>query len=132
MPIPTEDYINKPGRSGISRIIWAARYSTLGLKAAWKNEAAFRQEFMLMILLIPPAFWLGESAEQRILLIGSCVIVVIVELLNSAIETAIDRIGPEKHTLSGQAKDMGSAAVLLSLFLVILIWGMIACQRFVS
>lgn len=85
-----------------------------------------------MILLIPPAFWLGESAEQRILLIGSCVIVVIVELLNSAIETAIDRIGPEKHTLSGQAKDMGSAAVLLSLFLVILIWGMIACQRFVS
>lgn len=128
----TNDKMNKPSRTGLSRVIWAAQYSALGLKAAWKNEAAFRQELTLMMLLIPVAFWLGRDAEQYILLIGPCILVVIVELLNSAIESAIDRIGPEKHILSGQAKDMGSAAVLFSLLLVLFSWGMIAWDRFAA
>jgi diacylglycerol kinase (ATP) len=106
------------------------QYSYRGIRAAWRNEAAFRQELMLMLIMLPAAFWLGSTTEQRLLLIGPCLLIVIVELINSAIEAAIDRIGPEMHELSGQAKDMGSAAVLFSLALVILSWGMIAWQRF--
>lgn len=132
MSMPSDDTMNKPRRTGLSRIFWAAQYSALGLKAAWKNEAAFRQELSLMLLLVPAAFWLGQNTEQYILLIGSCMIVVIVELLNSAIESAVDRIGPERHILSGQAKDMGSAAVLFSLLLVLFSWGMIAWDRFAT
>lgn len=122
--------MNKPGRSGITRVFYASYYSYLGIKAAWKHEAAFRQELSLMALLFPAAFWLGESAEQIILLLIPCFLVVVCELINSAIEAVVDRIGPEKHHLSGQAKDMGSAAVLFSLMLVLLSWGMIAWQRF--
>lgn len=83
-----------------------------------------------MIVLIPTAFWLGESALERAALIGSCLLVLVVELLNSAIEAAIDRHGPEKHELSGRAKDMGSAAVFISLLLVAVVWGLIAAERF--
>ena len=83
-----------------------------------------------MLLMLPFAFWLGETAEQQILLIAPCILVIIVELINSAIEAVVDRIGPEMHELSGRAKDMGSAAVLFSLLLVILSWGLIAWHRF--
>ncbi len=123
---------NKSGRTGLSRILWAGVYSLKGIKAAWINEAAFRQELILMALMLPTAFWLGQSALERIALIIPLFIVVIVELLNSAIEAVVDRIGPEKHQLSGQAKDMGSAAVLFALLLVGLSWGLIAYQRFLG
>jgi len=122
--------INKPGRNGIKRIFWAGYYSYRGILAACKHEAAFRQEMTLMLLMLPFAFWLGETAEQRILLIAPCILVIIVELINSAIEAVVDRIGSEIHELSGRAKDMGSAAVLFSLLLVVLSWGLIAWHRF--
>ncbi|OEU47031.1 MAG: diacylglycerol kinase [Desulfobulbaceae bacterium S5133MH15] len=122
--------MNKPERSGSKRIIWACYYSYRGIFAAWRSEAAFRQELVLMLFMIPFAFWLGETAEQQILLIAPCFLVLIVELINSAIEAVVDRIGSEMHELSGQAKDMGSAAVLLSLLLVVLSWGLIAWHRF--
>lgn len=83
-----------------------------------------------MLLLLPAAFWLGTNVEQRLLLITPCILVITAELLNSAIEAVVDRIGPEMHELSGQAKDMASAAVFFSLMLVLLSWGMIAWQRF--
>lgn len=125
-----EPEMNKPRRRGLHRVGWAAYYSYRGIRAALENEAAFRQELALMIVLMPLAFWLGETVEQWILLIAPCVLVVAVELLNSAIEAVVDRIGTEKHTLSGQAKDMGSAAVFFSLLLVVLSWGLIAWDRF--
>ena len=124
--------MNKPSRTGLSRVLWATHYSYRGIRAAWKNEAAFRQELALMLLMLPAACWLGNTAEQRLLLSIPCFIVIIVELLNSAIEAVVDRIGPEMHTLSGQAKDMGSAAVFFSLCLVVISWSSIAWQRFIS
>lgn len=123
---------NKPGRRGIQRIIWATRYSWLGIQAAWKSEAAFRQELTLMLLMLPAAFWLGQTAVERIALLAPCFIVIIVELLNSAIEAVVDRIGPEMHALSGQAKDMGSAAVFFALCLVVISWSLVAWQRFIA
>lgn len=122
--------MTKPGKTGIARIIVATSYSYKGIKAAWINEAAFRQEVTLLALMTPAAFWLGQTAPEIAILLGSCFIVVIVELLNSAIEAAIDRIGEEHHELSGRAKDMGSAAVFFSLTLVITCWSLIAWQRF--
>ncbi len=127
-----ETEMTKPGRKGLSRVLWAAYYSYRGICSALKNEAAFRQELALMMLLLPLAFWLGETVEQQLLLIGPCVLVVVVELLNSAIEAVVDRIGAERHVLSGQAKDMGSAAVFFSLLLVVLSWGLIGWNRFFS
>lgn len=123
---------NKPGRTGLKRVLWANYYSYLGVKAAWRSEAAFRQELCLMLVMLPCAFWLGQSTLQYIALIAPLFLVVIVELLNSAIEAVVDRIGTERHNLSGQAKDMGSAAVFFALVLVILSWGLIAWQRFFS
>ncbi|WP_321368099.1 diacylglycerol kinase [uncultured Desulfuromusa sp.] len=108
---------------GIKRIILAAGYSALGMKAAFQHEAAFRQELLFSLVLIPLAFWLDVEPLQRILMVGSLFLVMIVELLNSAIEAVVDRIGPEKHELSGRAKDLGSAAVLVSLILTAYIWG---------
>ena len=122
--------MNKPGRKGIKRLVFAFYYSYKGFKAAWQHEIAFRQELTAMLIMIPFAFWLGETVEQIIMLIAPCILVVIVELINSAIEAVVDRIGAERHELSGQAKDMGSAAVLCSLMLVLLTWGLIAWQRF--
>jgi diacylglycerol kinase (ATP) len=122
--------VAKPGNTGWRRIINAIRFSAKGLSAAWKFEAAFRQEFILTLLLIPAAFWLGQSAYERMLLIGTCLLVLLVELINSAIEATVDRIGTEQHELSGRAKDLGSAAVLVSLVIVVLVWGTVAWQRF--
>lgn len=108
-------------RKGISRIMHAGGYSIAGLKAGWQ-ETAFRQETMLAIVMLPLSFWLGQSWLETSLLAGSVIFVLVVELLNTGIETAIDRIGPEWHELSKRAKDMGSAAVLLSLLLCAGIW----------
>ena len=116
-------------KTGIRRIIKAAAYSGSGLRAAWSNEAAFRQECLLAVALIPVAFVLGQNAVERSLLIGTCLLVLIVELLNSAVEAAIDRIGTEQHELAGRAKDFGSAAVLLSLILTGCVWALIAADN---
>ena len=122
--------MGKPGNTGIGRILRATRFSAQGIAAAWKNEAAFRQELLLVVVLLPAALWLGQTALQRAVLIVTLFIVLIVELINSAIEAAIDRHGNEQHELSGRAKDMGSAAVFGSLLLVVVVWGLIAAERF--
>ena len=120
-------------QSGGLRRIWnASLYSMAGIRATWRNEAAFRQEIILSLILIPAAFWYGTTAVERILLIGSCLIVLIVELLNSAVEATVDRIGEDPHKLSGRAKDMGSAAVFISLWAVILTWSLIGYERFLA
>jgi diacylglycerol kinase (ATP) len=105
----------KPGATGVKRLFNATRYSISGFKAAWQHEAAFRQELILGIVLIPAAFFITDSIPQTLLLIFSTVLVIIVELINSAIEAVVDRIGNEIHELAGRAKDIGSAAVFLSL-----------------
>jgi diacylglycerol kinase (ATP) len=120
----------KPDNTGIRRILRATKFSAQGLAQAWRHEAAFRQELVLVLLLAPVAVWLGQTALERAVLIGCCLIVLIVELINSAIEAAIDRHGDEHHELSGRAKDMGSAAVFVSLVLVAVVWGLIAAERF--
>ncbi|WP_445402346.1 diacylglycerol kinase [Zobellella sp. An-6] len=112
----------KPGKTGLSRIISAGGYSLQGLKSAYRNEAAFRQECWLAAVLLPLAIWWEVGLVARVLLVGSLVLVLVVELLNSAVEAVVDRIGPEHHELAGRAKDMGSAAVLLTLLLAILTW----------
>ena len=116
-------------RTGLSRIWHATGYSLEGLRAGWL-ETAFRQEAIAALVLIPTAVWLGRSWVETALLAGSMLIVLIVELLNTGLETAIDRIGPEWHDLSKRAKDMGSAAVLLSVLLCAGIWAAALFQRF--
>ena len=116
-------------RSGLNRIWHAGGYSLAGLRAGW-NEKAFRQEAIGAMVLVPLSFWLGRSWVEAALLAGSVVLVMIVELLNTGIEAAIDRIGPEWHALSKRAKDMGSAAVLLALLLCAGIWAGALYQRF--
>ncbi|ATP91006.1 diacylglycerol kinase [Aeromonas caviae] len=113
----------KPGATGITRIINATGYSMKGLKSAWINEAAFRQELLLILLLMPLAFWIGDSLNEILLLVCISWLVVIVEVLNSAVEAVVDRIGSEHHELSGRAKDLGSAAVFIALALNALVWG---------
>ena len=110
------------GNRGIKRILLAAGYSVKGLRAAFVHEAAFRQELLLSVILIPLAFWLDVQLSERLLMVSSLVLVLIVELLNSAIEAVVDRIGSEWHELSGRAKDIGSAAVFLSLLITSYIW----------
>lgn len=122
--------MGKPGNTGIRRILRAAVYSAQGFGQAWKHEAAFRQELVLTVLLVPVALWLGQTIYEKAALISVLLVVLIVELLNSAIEAAIDRHGQEQHELSGRAKDMGSAAVSVSFVLVVVVWGAIAYQRF--
>lgn len=112
----------KPGNTGITRIIKAGGYSIKGLRAAFRNEAAFRQELALAVIFIPLAFFVAAGPVERIILIGLTVLVLIVELLNSAIEAVVDRVGMEHHELSGRAKDIGSAAVLVSLLLWAYAW----------
>jgi len=126
----TISIMGKPGNTGLRRIMRATVYSAQGLAHAIRHEAAFRQELLLTIVLLPIAFWLGNTVVERALLIGTLLMVLIVELLNSAIEAAVDRHGEEHHELSGRAKDMGSAAVFISLLVVVLVWGAIAWQKF--
>ena len=108
-------------RRGLSRLWHAAGYSLAGLRAGW-SETAFRQEALAAIVLLPAAFWVGRGWIEVALLCAVTLLVLIVELLNTGIETAIDRIGPELHELSKKAKDMGSAAVLLTLLLAAGVW----------
>ncbi|QCT19452.1 diacylglycerol kinase [Jejubacter calystegiae] len=108
--------------TGFTRIIKAAGYSWKGLSAAWRNEAAFRQEGVAAVIAIIVACWLDVDAMTRVLLIGSVMLVTIVEILNSAIEAVVDRIGSDYHELSGRAKDMGSAAVLLAIIVALFTW----------
>ena len=115
----------KPGKKGVARVIDAMHYSYSGLKAQWRHEAAFRQEFFLFLLALPLAFWLGDDRVERVLMVGSVFMVLIVETINSSIEAAIDRIGSERHELSGRAKDLGSAAVALALMLAAFVWLML-------
>ena len=115
-------------RTGFSRVWHATGYSLAGLRAGW-SETAFRQEAIAAMVLVPLAFWVGRSWIETALLAGSILLVMIVELLNTCIETAIDRIGPEWNHLSKRAKDMGSAAVLLSLVLAGCIWAAAVAQR---
>jgi diacylglycerol kinase (ATP) len=115
----------KSQHKGFMRLLKATQNSWTGLKAAWKFEEAFRQECLLACLLIPVALLLEITPLEKILLIMSVMIVLIVELLNSAIETIVDRLGHEFHELSGRAKDIASAAVTLSLILMIVVWGLI-------
>jgi diacylglycerol kinase (ATP) len=117
-------------QQGIGRIWRATLYSLAGIRAAWTHEAAFRQEALLTMILAPAAFWLGGSTIERLLLLGSCLIVLITELLNSAVEAAIDRISDDKHRLSARAKDLGSAAVFISLWLAGITWSLIGYDRF--
>jgi diacylglycerol kinase (ATP) len=111
----------EPKRKGLSRVWHAFFYSVEGLRAGW-HEPAFRQEAILAVLVLPAAWWLGQTWAETVLLIGVVVGVLVVELLNTAIESAIDRVGPEWHDLSKRAKDMGSAAVLLGLLLCGGVW----------
>jgi diacylglycerol kinase (ATP) len=121
-PSPPHSEVNpQKTRQGLNRILHAGGYSIQGLIAGW-GETAFRQETILAMVMVPLAFWLGQSWIETALLAGSVVLVLIVELLNTCVESAIDRIGPEWHDLSKRAKDMGSAAVLLSLLLCAGMW----------
>lgn len=109
----------------VGRLVNATGYSLAGLRAAFQNEAAFRQEVAMAAVLVPLAFLVGRNAVEISLLVGVLLLVLIVELINSAIETLVDRVGLELHDLSGRAKDMGSAAVMLSLAFMALVWGLI-------
>ena len=108
----------------------AVIYSWAGFKAAWNNEMAFRTEAIVIALLMPIGIWIGETAVQWALLIGSSLLVLITELLNSAVEKVVDRIGTEHHILSKQAKDLGSAAAAVSMLTAVIVWGLIAYERF--
>ncbi|EGQ9882880.1 diacylglycerol kinase [Vibrio vulnificus] len=118
----TQPNIGKPGNTGIKRIIKATGYSIQGLKAAFKHEAAVRQEFALLVVAVVLATWLDVSMLERITLLAVVVLVLIVELMNSAVEAVVDRIGVEHHELSGRAKDIGSAAVLVALIFAGFTW----------
>lgn len=121
--------MNKPDRHGIVRLLDATRYSMRGFRAAWQHEEGFRIEACLMLLMAPLAAIIAASAVEFALMIISCALVVLAELINSAIEAVVDRIGPDRHPLSGQAKDLGSAAVFVCLMLVLVVWGTIIASR---
>ena len=112
----------RTGKTGLRRVIDATRYSLAGLAAAARHDDAFRQELVLCAVLAPLGLWLGETGAERALLLGSLLLILIVELLNSALEAAVDRISLERHLLAGRAKDMGSAAVMLSLVNAGVVW----------
>jgi len=113
------------GKTGLRRLVNAFGYSMAGIKAAYQNEDAFRQEVIMAIVLIPLALYLGKTGLECAVMIASVLLVIIVELINSSIEATVDRISLENHLLAKRAKDIGSAAVLLSLFTLILDWGLI-------
>ncbi len=121
--------MGKTGATGLKRIINASGYSWLGLKAAYKHESAFRQELWSAVILIPLGFYLGHDWIDKAALICSVLFVLVVELLNSGIEAVVDRIGDEPHTLSGRAKDMGSAAVLIALIITALVWAAVLIEN---
>ena len=113
------------GKTGLRRVWNAFHYSRAGLQAAYRHEDAFRQEALLALVLIPLAIWLGEGAVERALLIGCVLLVLIVELINSAIEATVDRISLELHPMAKRAKDIGSAAVMIALLNAVLVWALV-------
>jgi len=122
--------VNKPNGSGLKRIIKASSCSLQGFKVAFKYESAFRQELLLALMLLPASFYVGNNALQVAVLISCLVLLLIVEIINSAIEAVVDRVGLEHHELSGRAKDLGSAAVSLALLLVAITWGTMIYQHY--
>ena len=120
----------KPGKTGLARILFATKYSMQGLKAAWIHEAAFRQELGLLVVLTPVTFFLPVSILEQLALIGCLFLIVIAELINSAIEAIVDKTGSEWNELSGRAKDIGSAAVFVALVFAGLTWAMILLPKF--
>jgi len=120
----------KPGKTGLTRLVDATLYSARGIRACWQHEAAFRQEVLLLLVLLPFSLFVARSIEQWLLLVLPLFLLLIVELLNTAVENVVDRIGHEMHDLSGRAKDMGSAAVLICLLMTGLSWVTIAWQNF--
>jgi diacylglycerol kinase (ATP) len=121
--------IDRPKPRGITRVIRAAGASWLGLTGAFREEAAFRQELALAVVVIPLGLWLGHTGVERALLVAPMLLVLIVELLNSAVEATVDRIGLERHRLAGLAKDIGSAAVLMSFILLATVWALVLLGR---
>lgn len=117
------------GKTGLQRLINAARYSFEGFAAAARHEDAFRQELLLAAALVPLGLWLGDGGVERALLVGSVLMVLVVELLNSAVEAAVDRVSLELHDLARRAKDYGSAAVMLSLAAAALVWLLVLLPR---
>ena len=113
----------------LAHITKAINWSMAGLKAAWKNEQAFRWEAGIVLLMMPVGLWLGRSAVERALLIACSMLILITELLNSAVEAVVDRIGPERHELSKRAKDLGSAAAFISMITAAVVWVLIAYER---
>jgi diacylglycerol kinase (ATP) len=120
----------KPGLSGIARIVAATKNSLRGIRDAWRFESAFRQDSVASALLLLLSFWLAQTVVEWLLLIMPLFLLLIVEILNSAIENVVDRIGEERHILSGRAKDMASSAVMFSLILIAVVWLSIAWSRF--
>jgi diacylglycerol kinase (ATP) len=118
--------------TGLQHLWNATRNTARGLQAALRNEAAFRQASVATVLLTPLGIWLGTTGVERALLVGSLLLMLIVELLNSGIETAIDRIGPERHPLSGLAKDIASAAVGIAIFNVIVVWALVLWPHYLG
>jgi len=118
------------GNKGLKRLVLATGYSWKGLRAGWQNEEAFRQEVILAVILIPLALWLDTGLIQTILMISSILLILIVEILNSAIEAVVDLVTSEKQTLAGRAKDMGSAAVMLSLINAAVIWCLVLASHY--
>ena len=114
---------------GFARVLRAFGSSMRGLSGAYRDEAAFRQELAFAAVVIPLGLWLGHGVIERVLLVGPVLLILIVELLNSAIEATVDRIGPERHVLAGLAKDIGSAAVLLSFVLLAVVWLIVLLGR---
>lgn len=123
--------MNKPNGGGLGRILKATDCSRKGFIAAWTHEAAFRQETVLALIMLPMSFWLAQSTSHWAMLVATLLLVLIIELLNSAIETLTDRVSLERHELSGRAKDIASAAVTLSLTVVAVVWGAAIYDKFV-
>ncbi len=122
--------MGKPGNKGLTRVIKAFGFSVKGFRATWKHEEAFRQEVILAVILLPLSFYVAVNATQLAILLLTLFIVLITEILNSAVEAVVDRVSDEHHKLAGRAKDMGSAAVLLSLTMTAVIWGVIIYENF--
>ncbi len=118
----TPNHSSYKSKGGFGRLFKALRYSAQGLAAAFRHEAAFRQELLLVVVLIPVALWIGRSIGEMLLLIGALFFILIVELLNSALEALADTITLEHHPMIGRAKDLGSAAVMLSILFCALVW----------
>lgn len=121
----------KPGKTGIVRIFDAAGYSMKGIKYSWKNESAFRQELILASIMLPAAFFIGQTSVEIALMLFSIFVVIIVELLNTGLEAIVDKTSPEMNPLAGAAKDCGSAAVFFALLNVVVIWGLIIASHFI-